>query len=326
MSQKKARIKDIAAIKVQKYIKETDYSPNIMAQVLKSSNSYRIVSLLPEPTGVNSYWLKHPEGIVKALEEPFPLSITQITFDMQSEEEFRKKTNEVLKMQPDGVLLAPIFKTESIEFCKTLSEEKIPFVFIDGFIESTDFLAYIGENNIQSGRVAGQLIEMVTDTNKDVLIVNIARNLKNVHHLNKRTEGFLSYFKQSGCNKGRRITISIPDPSSQTVRREMDIVFLKYPLIGSIFISGSKSHLIARYIEEKGLKSINLIGYDLIDENVKYLKSGITRFLIGQRPEEQTYKGIKKLFEFLYLHKAPDKIEYLPVDIVTSENVDFFLS
>jgi LacI family transcriptional regulator len=55
------------------------------------------------------------------------------------------------------------------------------------------------------------------------------------------------------------------------------------------------------------------------------LKSGSIRFLIGQRPEEQTYKGIKKLFEYLSLHKIPDKIEYLPVDIVTSENVEFFL-
>ena len=58
---------------------------------------------------------------------------------------------------------------------------------------------------------------------------------------------------------------------------------------------------------------------------MKYLKTGVTKFLIGQRPEEQTYKGIKKLFEFISMHKIPDKIEYLPVDIVTSENVDFFI-
>jgi LacI family transcriptional regulator len=68
-----------------------------------------------------------------------------------------------------------------------------------------------------------------------------------------------------------------------------------------------------------------VIGYDLLDSNVRLLKSGSIRFLIGQRPEEQTYKGIKKLFEYLSLHKIPDKIEYLPVDIVTSENVEFFL-
>jgi LacI family transcriptional regulator len=349
MPPKKARIKDIATLagvsigtvdrvlhnrgevaestkeKVQKILKDTNYSPNMMAQVLKSNNRYHIASLLPEPTETNSYWQKHHVGMNRFLEEPFPLMLTQITFDLQSEEDFQRKTNTVLALKPDGVLLAPIFKSESIAFCKLLNKEKIPFVFIDGYIENTDFLAYIGENIYQSGRVAGQLLDMVTIECKDILVVNITRNIQNVHHLNNRTQGFLNYFEKSGCNKGKKITINIADPSSETIRKEMDKVFEKNPGISSIFISGSKSYLIALYLEEKGLKSVNLIGYDLLDMNVKFLKSGVTRFLIGQRPEEQTYKGIKKLVEFLTLNKVPEKIEYLPVDIVTSENVDFFL-
>jgi LacI family transcriptional regulator len=352
MPQKKARIKDIAKLagvsigtvdrvlhnrgevaeetrqKVQRILKETNYSPNVMAQVLKSRKRYHLVSLLPEATVINSYWQKHPFGMEKALDElnPFPVTLSKINFDMQSEEDFQIKTLKVLEMKPDGVILAPIFKSESIAFCKKLYKEKIPFVFIDGYIENTDFLAYIGEDIYQSGRVAGQLIDMVTPTKNDILVVNIARNIQNVHHLNNRAFGFLSYFEKSGSNSGKKITISIPDPLHETVCAEMDKILLEFPAISSIFITGSKSYLIAEYLEIKHIRSINLIGYDLLDENVKFLKSGVTRFLLGQRPEEQTYKGIKKLFEFLSLNKAPDKMEYLPVDIVTSENVDFFLN
>lgn len=265
--------------------------------------------------------------MLRAIKEldPFPVTLSQVTFDMFSELDFQRKAINVLDLKPDGVLLAPIFKSESITFCSRLFKEKIPFVFIDGFIENTDFLAYIGEDIFQSGRVAGQLIDMVTPENSDILVVNIARNIQNVHHLNNRAQGFLNYFEKTGNNKGKKIKINIPDPSIESVRSAIDKVFNENPKIGSIFISGSKSYLIALYLEEKGLKSINLIGYDLLELNVKYLKSGVTRFLIGQRPEEQTYKGIKKLFEFLSLNKVPDKMEYLPVDVVTSENVDFFL-
>lgn len=166
---------------------------------------------------------------------------------------------------------------------------------------------------------------MVTPEKCDILIVNIAKNLQNVHHLNNRTKGFLSYFEKSGNNKGKKIVINIPESSSESIRSGIDNVFEVNPDIGSIFFTGSTSYLIALYLEKKGLKSINLIGYDLLDMNVKYLKSGITKFLIGQRPEEQTYKGVKKLFEFLSLNKVPERLEYLPVDVVTSENVDFFL-
>ena len=351
MPPKKSRIKDIARmagvsigtvdrvihergevaektrLKVQQILKETNYSPNVMAQALKSKKRFHLVSLLPAPSEDNSFWKKHPLGMVRAIEEldPFPVTLSQVTFDMESEDDFQKKTVIVLGLKPDGVLLAPIFKSESISFCSRLQEENVPFVFIDEYIENTNFLAYIGENIFQSGRVAGQLIDMITPEKSDLLVVTIARNIQNVHHLTNRTEGFLSYFLKSGKNKGKKIIINIPEPSSDDVKNSIDKALLDNPGIGSVFITGSRSYLIALYLEKRGLKSIDLIGYDLLDLNVKFLKSGITRFLIGQRPEEQTYKGIKKLFEYLSMRKIPDKIEYLPVDIVTSENVDFFL-
>ena len=116
----------------------------------------------------------------------------------------------VLGMKPDGVLLAPIFKSESVAFCSQLQKENVPFVFIDGYIENTDFLAYIGENIYQSGRVAGQLIDMITPEKSDMLVVTIARNIRNVHHLTIRTEGFLSYFRNRARNQGKRIIIKYP--------------------------------------------------------------------------------------------------------------------
>jgi LacI family transcriptional regulator len=351
MPYKKARIKDIAMLagvsigtvdrvlhergevsektkqKVKRFLKETNYSPNLMAQVLKSKKRFHLVSLLPEPTEGSSFWKKHPLGMARAIEEldPFPVTLSQVTFDMLNEDDFQKKTSRVFDFKPDGVLLAPLFKSESITFCSRLQKEKIPFVFVDGFIENTDFLAYIGEDVFQSGRVAGQLIDMVTYEKDDILVVNIAKNLQNLHHLNNRTQGFMSYFQKSGINKGKKININITDPSTESIRIAFDNVLKENPGIGSIFISGSKSYLIALYLEKNNLHSINLIGYDLLDLNVKFLKSGITKFLIGQRPEEQTYKAVKKLFEFLSSNKVPDKMEYLPVDVVTSENVDFFL-
>ena len=313
--------------KVKHILKETKYSPNVMAQVLKSRKRYHLVSLLPEPSKDNVFWEKHSTGINRAIEELdlFQLTLTQLTFDMFNEEDFQKKARDVLSLRPDGVLLAPIFKSESISFCSGLNEINIPFVFVDGFIENTDFLAYIGEDIYRSGRVAGQLIDMITPEKNDILIVNIARNIQNVHHLNNRMNGFLSYFESSGTNKGKKIIISIADPSSGNVKTVIDKTFIENPGIKSIFMSGSKSYLIASYLEEKGNNAVNLIGYDLLDNNVRYLRSGTIRFLIGQRPEEQTYKAVKKLFEFLSLNKVPENMEYLPVDIITSENVDFFV-
>ncbi len=323
----RGEVAEMTRLKILSILKETNYSPNIMAQVLKSKKRFHLVSLLPAPSEDNSFWKKHPAGMTRAIEEldPFPVTLSQVTFDMQSERDFQKKAAAALGLKPEGVLLAPIFKSESTVFCSQLQREGVPFVFIDEYIESTDFLAYIGENIFSSGRVAGQLTDMITPEKSDILVVTIARNIRNVHHLANRTEGFLSYFSNSSGNKGKKIILNIHTPSSADIKDAMDKAFLENPGIGSVFITGSRAYLIALYLEKRGLKSINLVGYDLLDPNVGFLKSGTIKFLIGQRPEEQTYKGIKKLFEFLSQHKIPDKFEYLPVDIVTSENVDFLL-
>jgi LacI family transcriptional regulator len=351
MISRKARLKDIASLsgvsigtvdrvlhdrgevaektreKVLEIARKLNYTPNLMARVLKSKKPFNLVSLLPRSTEENTFWVKHPLGMTRAMSEldPFPINLTQINFDMLSESDFVKETRKVMKLQPDGVLLAPIFEEESTAFCASLKREGIPFVFVDGYIQETDFLAYIGENVFQSGKVAGQLTEMITPSGKDLLIINLARNLQNVHHLNNRTKGFMSYFEGNGKTTGEKIRLNIPSASHDYIKIELDKVFNKYPDIGSIFVTGSKSFRIADYFIERNIRSVNLIGYDLLDRNVAHLKAGNISFLIGQRPEEQTYKGIKKLFEFLSSNKLPDRMEYLPVDVVTSENVDFFL-
>lgn len=351
MPNKKARIKDIAKLagvsigtvdrvlhqrgevaektrlKVQRILEETSYSPNLMAQVLKSNKRYHIVSLLPHPSDQNLFWNRHPLGMKRAISElaHFPVTLSQITFDIMSEEDFQSKTETVRKLNPDGVLLAPIFKSESSLFCSLLQKSGIPFVFIDGLVEDTGFLTYIGENTFQSGRVAAELTGMINPPGTDILIVTIARNIKNVPHLSRRSEGFTDYFSGNGFNRGEIRNLIIPEPTAECVGAVLDGIITEKPRTGSIFMTGSRSYLIAEYLLKKKITNVNLIGYDLIEPNVRYLKKGFTRFLIGQRPEEQTYQGIRKLFDYLYLRKVPERIEYLPVDIITSENVDFFL-
>ena len=351
MSSKKARIKDIAARagvsigtvdrvlhergevaektreNIMKIVKDLDYSPNFIARALKTKRKLHLVSLLPEATEESAFWIKHPMGLNRSINEldPFPVKLSQVTFDLLNEKNFQRKTGNVLNLHPDGVILAPIFKAESIDFCNCLTKKQIPFVFLDGYIKESEFLSYTGEDIFQSGRVAGQLTDMVTPVKKDILIINIVRNLKNVHHLNIRTQGFLSYFSGSGKNRGKIIKLRISDPVPENIRKETGRALKRNPEISSIFVTGSKSYKIADFIESEGIHHLNVIGYDLLEKNIAHLKSGTIKFLIVQRPEEQAYKGIRKLFDFLSLNKVPVKMEYLPIDIVTSENVNFFL-
>jgi LacI family transcriptional regulator len=324
---KRGEVAEATLLRVQKILKETNYSPNVVAQVLKSKKQFHLVSLLPDASENNPFWNKHPVGMTKFIKElnPFPVSLDQYTFDISDEKDFQEKAVMILNDKPDGVIFAPVFKSQSTEFCKILNDRKIPFVYIDGYLEETDFIAYIGEDIFQSGRVAGQLTDMITPKESDILIINISINIKNQHHLNERFRGFMNYLENEGNNKGNKIELNISVPSPENIRKTLSKLFYDHPGISSVFVTGSKAYLIASYLEENNLRCINLIGYDLLELNIKYLKSGTIRFLIGQKPEEQGYKGIKKLYEYISGNIRPEKFEYQPIGIITSENISFYL-
>lgn len=313
--------------RIMKIADELQYSPNLIARALRTNKKQRLVALLPAVTDDSVFWQKHQNGLMDGMKqlEPYNVSLELVLFDMHQDNDFLIKAEEVMQMNPDGVLMAPIFKHESISFCQRLTKLDIPFVFIDNFIDSSAYLCYIGEDAYHSGRVAAQLVDLATPVDKDVLIVNVAKDLENLHHFNNRTQGFLSYYNGATRRKGDCISVEIKTPDFDQVKLTLDDAFNKHFNIGAVFVTSSKVHKIARYLEETNRKNLLLVGYDIVDKNVLYMRNGYIQFLIGQRPDKQAEKGIIKLFEYVFSEKVPDKKEYLPIDVVTSENVDYYL-
>jgi LacI family transcriptional regulator len=91
-----------------------------------------------------------------------------------------------------------------------------------------------------------------------------------------------------------------------------------------IFVTSSKVYKVAGFLERHNIRDILLVGYDLIDENIKFLEKGIISFLIGQKPEEQGYNSIMTMFYFLMQNRTANKVNYSPIDIILKENIDYY--
>ncbi len=305
---------------------EMRYQPNLLARALTTRKSYSLAVLLPRGSADNIYWLKHPDGIKKAIQElqPFRVEVQFFYFELHNESDFLARTHEIIKVHPDGVIMAPILKKESAGFCKNLDTADIPYIFIDTLIQDTNPLTFIGEDGWQSGRVAASLLDYGLLPHKDILIVNIAKDLENTQHLNSRNQGFQSYFLDTGKNSGLKISVEIPSPNREEVIRKLEPIFHSHHNIGGIYVSSAKTHVIARYLEQTGHKDIVLIGHEMTRNNIDYMKKGIIRFLIGQRPAEQAEKALKKMFDYLSNNAVPEKKENQPIDILNTENSIYF--
>jgi LacI family transcriptional regulator len=81
---------------------------------------------------------------------------------------------------------------------------------------------------------------------------------------------------------------------------------------------------VARFLVETQRDRVRLVGYDLLPENVAFLKQGRIDFLLSQKPEEQAFLGLTSLFNLVVFNREPEAKQWIPIDIITRENLPFY--
>jgi len=310
-------------------IDELHYKPDILARTLKSKKSFRVAVIIPEGNDGNEFWNKPLKGIEDAVKEilPFELEVSYHLFDQFNKESFSECGNRLLNDRPHGVLAAPVFYRESFSFLSQLKALNIPFILINSNINHPGQQCFIGQDSLQSGQVAAHLMNFGLDNANEVIIINIARDRDNYNHIKKREEGFIEFFRRKEkLNKISIVRENINSADKNELFRRLEKILLNGRESRGIFATNSRVYAVAEFLENNKLDEIKLIGYDLIDLNIEYLRKGIIDFLISQKPEQQGYAGVMSLFNLLVLDKEPDPETYIPIDIITTENLQYYMS
>jgi LacI family transcriptional regulator len=84
--------------------------------------------------------------------------------------------------------------------------------------------------------------------------------------------------------------------------------------------------VVASYLEKKGKQKIRLIGYDILEDNLKYLKAGTIDFLINQNPKRQAFLGISHLANHLIFKKQAPERDLFPLEVITQQNLESYLN
>lgn len=310
--------------KVLRIIRELDFQPDVVASTLASKKSFRIAVLIPRADRSSRFWESPATGMDDALNEigHFGVRMDHYWFDYFDRSEFVRQARQVIQNKPDGVIVAPVFSEEAGDFAGKTIQHSIPLVFINASIAQQPHLAFVGQDAQRSGMVAAKLMYFGLG-DKPVLIVNFIHKKGNQAHILEREEGFRKQYI-SNNKKADTILHSLQiDTASQTLANNILGETLKdRPDIQGIFVTNSRVHRVAAFLEKVNRQDIRLIGYDVTKENKVFLARDTIDFLIGQQPWEQGYKSVMALFNHLVLKKEPKKTQHLPIDIITRENIE----
>ena len=262
------------------------------------------------------YWESQIKGVEKAGEEfsKFGVELVFFFYDFKIKS-FNNTISSVLDFDCDGLLFAPIFHKESMDFLDLYGEKNLPVVMIDSDIENKIPHFYIGQNAFKSGYLAGRLISFAVKEKREVLIIKITRDIESTSVYLQRIKGFYTYFEENPELTNFKFSeVTIKDSA-------IDQLDLKtFENISSIFVPNSRAYIVAQFLEQQNIKGIRIIGYDLLQENIKYLNSGGIDFLINQKPEEQGYQAVHSLYKKVILQEEFSSNIIIPMEIIVKEN------
>ncbi|QRR00548.1 LacI family DNA-binding transcriptional regulator [Dyadobacter sandarakinus] len=310
--------------RINEIIKELDYQPNILASRLASRKVINLAILIPAVSEETNFWEAPLNGVRRAEAElkQYGVQTRVHFFDLNDKDSFAGKVQEILDQEVQGILLAPSFIEETKKFAELCHKRKIPFAFIDSDVPGVHNLTYIGPHLYKSGYVGAKLLTYRLNAEKKVLIINISKEIDNYNY-QEIEDGFRSYFKDHD-QPNEIVRIDIRETDYQSVARHLTYVFHLNKDIGAAFVTNSRVHTVASFLKNSHRTDVSLIGYDFVKENVGYLESNVIDFLICHRPEDQGYRGIMALYQRLIVNSSVTKLNYMPIDIVTKENYEFY--
>jgi LacI family transcriptional regulator len=319
-------VSDATRQKINLIIEEINYQPNKMASLLASKKILNFAVLIPDISVETDYWTYPLNGIEQAGEEvkQFGITIQYFFYDLHSRDSFNKAAEELLNCNPQAILLAPSFIEESTAMVKRINELNIPLVFINSDLPKQPSLTYIGPELYQSGRLAAQLTSLSIAHEDEIMIINISTDLENDHHLVRKEQGFRTYFNDSKLTNPIT-TLNIYETHIASVENAVLEALQQNPNVKAFFVTNSRVNIVANILKKHN-KTHLLVGYDFLKSNINYLIDGQINFLICQRPKEQGYLAIMALYKYLFNINEPEKAIYMPIDIITKENYQFYNS
>lgn len=265
------------------------------------------------------YWLAVKRGAQKRADE---MKVKMLYLGTPTEVDINGQIDLVeglIQRKVEGIAISPTDSKALSPVVKRAVEAGIKVVTIDSDTTEKDRLCYIGTNNKEAGKVAGQ--EMLKLVKGDKAKIATITGVIGAQNLDERVAGFKEAV-------GDKVTLLNVQPDNGNKDKSMAIAentLTANPDVAAFFtttaIGGPAT---AQALQTAGKAGqIKVISFDTTPTLIKHLKEGTVQVLIAQQPEKMGALGVEKLLDAVGGKQLPPIID-TGVVAVTKENVAQF--
>ncbi len=289
-----------------------------ITKFLRKDNQPKVVVVLQ---GVNlQYWSIVGAGAEKGFRE-FGIDGKVVTPDNKSKKDGLEYTLEsILNEHPDVLVVAPNESPAVTSILNKFVENKIPVLLIDADIPLEHKTAYIGTDNFELGKKAGELLASQLQPGDEVALPFFTEDLTHPI-LSERIKGTTLSLDAAGIK-----VVTEPDRSqSSSIKKIMTTILQKHPDVKGVYTTTDLYALEAlTVVEEHGLK-MPVIGADGIMEMIELIKDGTLTGTVAQNPYDIGYISIETASKVIKGEQVRRNID-TGVDIISKDNAKLKLA
>ena len=312
--------------KVEKALSEMDYEPNVYASALAYNKSYKFFCIIPKHES-EAYWEEIEEGVQAAthLRRDFHLSLELFYYERFNQESFEQVTNSCLEENPDGIILVPGKLDPTTAFADKLHDRNIPFILLDSYLPDLKPLSFYGQDSFQSGYFAARMLMLIASREEEIFMM---KHLKDGHIGSKQQSNRETGFRHYMHDHYPHIKITdVVLPQEEPTEKYSDILedfFTAHPHIHHGITFNSKAYLVGQFLLQTNRRNVQIMGYDMVPKNAECVRRGSISFLIAQHAFMQGHACIETLFRAIVLKKEVTPVNYMPIELLTKENIEFY--
>ena len=312
--------------KVEKALKEMEYEPNVYASALAYNKNYTFYCIIPQHDS-EAYWDEIEEGVKAAtrLRRDFNISLELMYYERFNQQSFEDVTAACLAANPEGVIIVPAKLEPTQAFANELHNRNIPFILLDSYLPDLKPLSFFGQDSFQSGYFAARMLMLIASKEKEIFMM---KHLKDGHTGSKqqsnRETGFRHYMRDHYPHIDI-VEVVLPMESD---RAQYNIIleefFAAHPQMHHGITFNSRAYLVGQFLLHTNRRNVQIMGYDMVARNAECVRQGSISFLIAQHAFMQGHACIETLFQAVVLKKEVTPVNYMPIELLTKENIEFY--
>ncbi|UUZ92829.1 substrate-binding domain-containing protein [Paenibacillus sp. P25] len=223
--------------------------------------------------------------------------------------------DKVLREGTDAIVLAANDFNALAEPVDRAASQRIPVIAVDAEVNSAKVRSFVGINNFEAGRQAGEKLAALTGGQARVAVLVSGRGPRIWKSGRRGSLAALSAYPgiqviaKEDCSTGPRLC------------EELTVPLVKNKVDGIVALNAVTSIGASKIVESMGAGGkVKLVAFDSTPEELERLQDGVIQATIIQNPFSMGYLSVKHAVDAMSGRKVPERLE-TETRVIDAENM-----